>query len=137
MTMQELRLGNFVRYKDLAENSRWEIHQINYRDYELMHVATRVTGGISAHFKPIKINEDWLEKFGFEKNLKDNIEFNYVKLPFIVHFLEGKPYKVSSLGYANHGFLEGLDAGNIEHVHELQNLYFALTKEELLAKELV
>lgn len=67
---------------------------------------------------PIPLTEEWLLRFGFEKKSSDvfelyeyAIERNYDSVDFI---FEGKIIRV------------------IKYVHQLQNLYFALTGEELI-----
>jgi hypothetical protein len=70
--------------------------------------------------KPIPLTEEWLLRFGFEKKYK-----NYEMGDFM--FFKGScsriSYKLSLIGI------------NIKHVHQLQNLYFALTGEELKLKD--
>ena len=74
-------------------------------------------------FKPIPLTEEWLLKFGFEidngldkryRKENDHIE---VGLRYI------KSIKVFKLGFIG---------TEIKYVHQLQNLYFALTGEELI-----
>ena len=75
------------------------------------------------HFKPIPITEDWLLKFGFE--LK-----GFYRLK-VTSFLElcWKPHdNTLNLQTEKNGFTEN---SKCKYVHELQNLYFALTGREL------
>ena len=68
--------------------------------------------------KPIPLTEEWLLKFGFKK---DN-NFTWVNLEM-------------ELMQREDGFWIWLGADlYLEHVHQLQNLYFALTGEELIIK---
>lgn len=69
----------------------------------------------------IPLTEEWLLKFGFEK---------------INHRIEGIIYKKSWLRFNEYARLIDWRGGSIEskvcfYVHQLQNLYFALTGEEL------
>lgn len=75
--------------------------------------------------KPIEITEDWLLKFGFEKltdkskGFKSN-SYTYTKgVSFIVHLNE------NSLSV---NFWQGNEK---KYVHQLQNLFYALTGVEL------
>jgi hypothetical protein len=81
-------------------------------------------------FEPIKITEEWLLKLGFECILDISYSFP-------------KPYDNLELAY--YGSINGFKKGwvinklfglsnGIKYVHELQNLYFALTGEELTVK---
>ncbi len=67
------------------------------------------------NFEPIPLTEDWLLKFGFE--LKN--------WGIKVWYLKG--FEIDQNFY-----LKGIDWGvRFKYVHQLQNLYFALTNEEL------
>lgn len=77
--------------------------------------------------RPIPLTEEWLERFGA---LKYGVE-------------ENDPYFLLEYKYnnAHHDFLHFGNNGecwkypHIKYVHQLQNLYFALTGEELTLKE--
>ena len=76
---------------------------------------------------PILLTEEWLLKFGFEKQmawtycieLKGNLK--------LVYYLGEKGWSIGNKNYS--------DFSNLQYVHQLQNLYFALTNEELTIKE--
>ena len=107
MKASELRIGNLV-YDNLG--------------------GTLKIKGISlesdlSHIKPIPLTEEWLLKFGFEFDEEDD------------GYQKGK-YKVS---VSNEGCLFFINIGyypeeiaEFNYVHQLQNLYFALTNEELI-----
>lgn len=71
--------------------------------------------------KPIPLTEEWLIKFGFEKGFGE-----YNKGWFVIVELRGI-FKLRS----NDG---NINAIKVNYVHELQNLYYTLTKNELTAK---
>lgn len=76
--------------------------------------------------KPIPLTEEWLVKFRFETqypNATDNNWSNGNKYLSINSF-GGKGFRLNIL----HNIYNGID---IKYVHQLQNLYFALTGEEL------
>ena len=110
MKASELRIGNLINngISDV-EISAKHILGINNRDYETV--------------RPILITNEWLVKFGFEK--KNIINENHYKinsdLTYIIdyNFLTFRGYILKD---------------HIKHVHQLQNLYFALTGEELEIK---
>ena len=71
--------------------------------------------------KPIALTEEWLIKFGFYKNDElFTIEWNEFSFS-IFDFDNGKFAINNSFNYVD-----------INYVHQLQNLYFALTGEELI-----
>jgi len=80
-----------------------------------------------AEIKPIPLTEEWLLKFGFESqynNMTYITTFNLSDTPF--SYVQGK-------------FVVNTSTGDfcvyIDKVHSLQNLYFALTGEELKQQE--
>lgn len=78
--------------------------------------------------KPIPLTEEWLIKFGFELDLKhgDYLVNQIYQADFYYYVIDSFEY--NSGGYSHCEV-------KIEHVHQLQNLYFALTGEELTIKE--
>ena len=103
MTANELRIGNLI----LDEDSN-----IMYRvDLNFFH--DLVSGGfLMADLIPIPLTKEWLVKFGFENKTKTFV-------------LNNISIKQQTKGYFF--YLSMM----IQHVHQLQNLYFALTGEEL------
>lgn len=73
--------------------------------------------------KPIPLTEEWLFKFGYKKvnTLYDTTEVFEKKLSYTIYFRSG----VLSFSFSTQ---------EIKYVHQLQNLYFALTNEELKFK---
>ena len=110
MEKKELRIGNLVSW-GLGVHE-WELY--NYNDHDLDYA------------KPIPLTEEWLLKFGFDEitpkyyvlNIDENNSFTY--------------YYTFSGGFWHFEF-EGISI-KIKYVHQLQNLYFALTGEELTIK---
>lgn len=103
----ELRIGNIVFFSDTL----MEPHKIK---------AGRLIDLYCDSFNSIPLTEDWLLKFGFEKR-KNSYEYGLFVL-----------YQEDS---GRFGFTEFAVIVYINHVHKLQNLYFALTGQELEVKE--
>ena len=104
MKANELRIGNYV--KD-PYNKTIKLVSIE-KDASML--------------RPISLTEEWLLKFGFNKNiLTTSIRF-WITDFNIREFNKSKKIQVS---YRNSIY------NHIEYVHQLQNLYFALTGEEL------
>jgi len=119
MKAQDLRIGNYVLFNNGKETG------------QITSVESYVTGqykiGLNNRIdikyycdevKPIPLTEEWLLKFGFAKSITQDIHPTFCRS--IVQWNDGIIY-VSKLGFLNH----------IKHVHQLQNLYFALTNKEL------
>jgi hypothetical protein len=117
MKANELRIGNLVNYGDSPL-----IVDINVlRDLDVYN---------KHKIKPIPLTEEWLVKLGFKhqyKLIKSEdffvIEINSdSKLYINLNKMEFRIYK-AYIGIAY--------SSKIHFVHQLQNLYFALTGEEL------
>lgn len=67
--------------------------------------------------KPIPLTEKWLLKFGFEKD-----DYLYYKDSFTYNIISKELYYKSKYP---------IKAKDIKYVHELQNLFFAITGTEL------
>lgn len=127
MKANEIRISNLIQWEDESE----EIISIKSIIHDSAdEYLVKFAGGSAqlAEFKPIPLTEEWLLKFGFE------IE----KDPRVDHWHFGiNPYTqdwmilIKSLGA---GFFYQNGYFRIPYVHSLQNLYFALTGEELELK---
>jgi hypothetical protein len=113
MKAEELRIGNCVNYFNDGEHSLIRILDWGYAhlndassiEYELL--------------KPIPLTEEWLLKFGFEIGWIISHKETYFNLN-----KNGKDYFYSPDQHHN-------SSEAIQNVHQLQNLYYALTNKEL------
>lgn len=121
MKAKNLRIGNYVEnYKEVTT-----IQSVNQWCY-VMNAVDEVP---VEELKPITITEKWLIDFGFKPNHPiASRELNY--------FL--KEQNITMINHYENGWLFKCDwwkVGKMVHfVHELQNLFFALTGEELELK---
>lgn len=108
----DLRIGNYVNYLD-----------------EVIQIANISRADKLEGVKPIKLTEDWLIRFGFEKdsefrqihlNILGRLSFEMVNDDLYLQYNETKD--------------RGILFNKIKTVHALQNLYYALTNEELTIK---
>lgn len=83
-------------------------------------------GQMIEFIEPIPLTEEWLLKFGFERTC-NHPKHDWIKGEFkICYDVDNDGYIISEL----------LDISiPIKYVHQLQNLYFALTGEELTLNE--
>jgi len=122
MKANELRTGNYLDYR-LKDNKivvSWE--DLREFDRKEQYVLDSI-------YLPIPLTEEWLIKFGFGKSEFDNEMIDNVSLKDIVincNYERG--------GVELEGETESQYLNHIKHVHQLQNLYFALTNEELTIK---
>jgi len=106
MKVTELRIGNWVQFKHTETPVRVDLGDFvmarEYKDERL------------DNYEPIPLTEEWLERFGCDLIVfditKGDVGFDFWLVP------KWSDYSISV---------------NLEHVHQLQNLYFALTQEEI------
>lgn len=111
----ELRIGNWLN-KKYGVTHNVDV-QITLPDISSIHHR-----GVLSEFSGIELTEEWLLKFGFEF---DNVA--WWKGRTMLSFTKIGNWAVW-YGTLTHG---RIDECNINYVHQLQNLYFALTGEEL------
>lgn len=134
MKPSELRIGNIVeRYTDGKSKMIKKIGRIGYFDTDLYWLDKPMTQQLVPRktkwddIRPIPITEDWLLKLGF-----DNTQRGFFKIRILnrgsINVLISKKRLLVELGTTG-GYLFGNT--DIKHIHQLQNLYFSLTGEEL------
>lgn len=112
MKINEVRIGNY----------RGNTHRpvpIDASDFMNMEVN-------DLNYPSILLNEEWLKKFGFEAT---EVWGDYANDKLLI--CSGPYFQEYYCTYNNN-----FRSKQIKYVHELQNLYFALTGEELQLKEL-
>lgn len=108
---QELRLGNLIdKYGKPIEVD--------------LGIWTKINNG-SVIYKPIELNQDWLLKFGFEK--VDNNNFKLGDYSILITKRE--------IRFIICNYMDIPPSVKLKYVHQLQNLIFALSGEELTIKE--
>jgi len=132
MKAKEFRIGNLTLAKS-PEKTEWiEGHPVDiYNLYYLLY--PKSAGAIPIDMKPIPLTEEWLIKFGF---LNDGVTFK-ISTSRIRLIL----FKINSANEYNNNCNEftatvyqskqSIEICRVKHVHQLQNLYFALTGKEL------
>ena len=125
MKANELRIGNFI------------IESLSFGSDKVIKVDPNIFNRRIDEFIPITLTEEWLLKFGFKK-------WGNNDAPRTISY-EFKGWSVfppnSSCNFQDgFGFMwykpikdENIESARVivKHVHQLQNLYFALTNEEL------
>ena len=152
MRVEELRIGNLIECEqgDVGTVDEIRRHPSCERDYEHI-VKVRLKNSYFTpteyidRFKPIPLTEEWLMKFGFEKKVDyEQSEDEWGIISSInsrrgVGLYQPDEYKDKCPNYFFVTFREDVGCGwndlnEVEYVHQLQNLYFALTGEELTIK---
>lgn len=115
MKANELRIGNWITLvkDDIYENKDYQLEAYDiYKASEF--------DDITQCLLPIPITEEWLLKFGYTFK-----SYGYG---------DGEWKQWSFNGYSLNSFTCNKTGVDLKYVHQLQNLYFALTGEELKIK---
>jgi hypothetical protein len=126
MKTNELRIGNWVNF--IPDNGNFIISDIKTFN------ENTINGLELEDCQPIPLTKEWLYKFGFKNIDKgDNDYITYTDsnhdyyLQLDVRKKDGK-YSILDNSFDD---LRDFSMIDISYVHQLQNLYFALTGEEL------
>lgn len=141
MKANELRIGNKVLMA--FENV---IETVNARMIGYINKANE--NGQTHPFEPIPLTPEILEKCGFEnRGIKQTNEFTKETLFVLYNIIDGTSSFVAAHiedSYGGEMFTEWqaridhdcIYTKELEYLHQLQNLYFALTGQELAIKDL-
>lgn len=128
MESRNYRIGNFIK-----QPGRLGKIQEVWRD------AVRIEGYNNGydynHTKPILLSEKWMNDFGFKKEVLSDDSGHY----YTLELNDNKYCDLSIISGDKNGFIEVTlfpyeECFRYKYVHELQNLYFAITGEELELK---
>lgn len=128
MREEEIRIGNWV--KGIEVGTPYQITQWHFFDAQQHDNAG--DGSYWDYVRPIKLTEEWLLKFGFKvtsDNPKSKSQYKGDILFYILDFEFSNSEKGQDGGFYSYQ----LNSGNtiVRFVHQLQNLYYALTGQEL------
>jgi hypothetical protein len=125
MDAKELRVGNYLlQTNQIDYDTLWLVYKC-YPD-SVITVGKHLFTYEDDDIKPIPLTEDWLLKFGFEKNCNENYQINYNQVCGISITLPN-----NNAWFCNLSTLSFYEICNCSYVHQLQNLYFTLTGKEL------
>ena len=122
MRVSELRIGNWVWYDETVFTYGISKSQFQV-DGDTIN-SMLVNSDYADMINPIELTEEWLEAFGFRKINHIHDGTIWVHSEFKITWYPGGLTSVRG----------AFSWKRIEYVHQLQNLYFALTGEELQKK---
>jgi len=127
MKATELRIGNYILISILQrdgsfKNELFSVNATTIRDAE--HY------GNEWNAEPIPLTEEWLLKFGFELYEGEMIGETSMNDNWTLGL-----FKINAWGNGWLFYWDDKWDNRIQYVHQLQNLYFALTNEELTIKQ--
>jgi len=117
MKRTDFRIGNWVEFK----------HPNIYYQFTTIQASSFEGYFIEETFKPILIDEHWLLNLGFEKQEGEFSDWYEHKVNYNIGFTIPKIKEYHRTGFQHGGNLYP----HIKFVHQLQNIFHALTGEEL------
>lgn len=148
ITPEELRMGNIVYRKyfnphPITPKKAFQECEVYAIGIEKIIVNEKIgsNGLMKVDFdliKSIPLTEEWLIKFGFHQNGKYFI-YSFLDYNYCFQYANFRDNWGFYQEYTDSPFPEDLDkryfiSCGIKYLHQLQNLYFALTNEELVIK---
>lgn len=122
---EELRIGNLVIAKNIFNGNQMTVDGIGLTVFfKGMHVGEYVKD-----IEGIDLTPEWLERCGFE--YAEGFADDYTKQPITLY---NNPFKKGWTIENLFGHQITEDLLVVEYVHQLQNLFFALTGKELNIK---
>ena len=143
MEAKELRIGNWIYQGEKCGNKPIEAYQLY--QYSLGgFISSNNIPTYYHYWKPIELTEEWLIKLGFEKiDIKgeegfiDSVEYQLIHKDCYINY-DGVDFSCVIAcdleTYTDSPNYFAPDKERMQYVHQLQNLYFALTGEELTIK---
>jgi hypothetical protein len=131
MKANELRIGNYLNDTEVGSK---ESFKVMIGDIAEIYDHT----DCSENYEPILLTKDWLIKFGFTF-------VNETRHWYILFKREGSPEDmIFFIGFdkimkywfgIQNPVMDTVAINTVKYVHQLQNIYFALTGEELILKQ--
>ena len=138
----DLRIFDYVKCKTSNDAALYQILAIDGLNLKVILSGAREADGWIGidKIKPVIVTPEILEEFGFKKHIRNASNPHRPQEDFIVYDLYPKRgeflYSFTMKGKLTDSFYETpeIDGGTIsigKYVHELQNIYFDITKQRL------
>lgn len=121
MKATELRIGNYIEKSLKSGQGRSVIDKVTFTNLQRIFEESG-----SMNFNPIQLTEELLIKCGWGKGEYDSEYTDNVSLK-----QEVLSYNVNSQMFCIETNCDVIEIKHIQYLHQLQNLYFALTGQEL------
>ena len=133
MEAKEVRIGNLVLFKGKSET----VYQVRDSGCDFLigksKTKTLTQSFVWSAIEGIPLSEEWLLKFGFEERWHGHSDNTYYRRHEFSNWAHSITFSKTGI-VMKHGFMnQWSELKSLKYVHELQNLYFALTGDELTA----
>lgn len=125
INIRELRIGNILSFKGL-----WAAPVREFNNGVILFEGSKGVFATDIGIGPEKLTEDWVRRGGFKDGGQSSKIYRIFKISKSAH--EGYDLHV---GTAFNTITKEETGVNLKYVHQLQNLYFALTNNELTFSE--
>jgi len=135
MKAEELRIGNLFNCNMYGDILVYTVKALSVKQVQAKENSEKVPYDWA---EPIPLTQEWLKRFGFEDNRIKHKHNPYNDVDTIICVYRGNMQQVGFAmwrGFSNGIPNDQIKYDGIEHVHQLQNLYHALTGEELTLKD--
>lgn len=120
MKASELRIGNLLEFSNGIQPNK--TITVGRRFFSSASIEKEDSDfEITPYYRPIPISEEWLKKFGFDLVVKEGNQGEYR-----VYHLNEITYNTNQGWWWKHHLTV-----QPKYIHELQNLFFAITGREL------
>lgn len=146
---EELRIGNCIQFRDWTKEEKYVVGNIIsldvwhpnksatiiYSDNENA-LGAKNTGMNFDKLVPILLTPEILTKCGLEEDISSGYVWHKIPPHYLIEISEGQVSFVILVNKEKHHVWHGLKPPycRFKYLHQLQNLYFALTGEELIYK---
>lgn len=128
---QELRFGNYIKSKESGFNHI----VLGIEDKRVSLDKSKYPYDFLRDCEPVPLTEEWLLRFGFKKDdFWDGNYHNFWDYNGYLGLLYVKPYILLTHHIPNQ-IKESINIKEIRYVHELQNLWYILSGQELTLNE--
>ena len=142
MEINELRIGNYVKFSDPINGTN--IYRVYYiADYgNISSISLEGKGQLASctvkDIEPIELTRDILINIGFKKGYNEiyskTIKVDFYEYNISYQNVKDNKYSFVAYGYKNGELKRKMILNNIQYLHELQNVFFTFTNQELEIK---
>jgi hypothetical protein len=139
MKVNELRIGNYVKFYDPINGTNiYKVYRIGDRGSVSLEDKGQLASCTVKDIEPIELTGDILINIGFKKGYNEiyskTIKDDFYEYNISYQNVSDNKYSFVAYGYKNGELKRQIRLDNIQYLHELQNVFFSFTNQELEIK---